>query len=152
MIIFRSGRDVLEFAIAREVESYEFYMESAEQVEDPMLIKAFEYLAQEELKHKGKLELEVMKTGRVVATAVNVVWPEAGDYTVDIEPEPNVAYQNLLNLAMQKEKASLRFYINLAATAENKNFREMLLSLAEEEARHKALLEIKYDDILLKEN
>ncbi|MHC4748106.1 MAG: ferritin family protein, partial [Planctomycetota bacterium] len=106
----------------------------------------------EELKHKGKLELEVMKTGRVVATAVNVVWPEVADYKVDIEPEPNVACQNLLNLAMQKEKASLRFYIDLAATAENENFREMLLSLAEEEARHKTLLEIKYDDILLKEN
>ncbi len=149
---FCSGRDVLEFAIAREAESYEFYMDSAEQVEDPALVKAFESLAQEELKHKGKLELEVMKTGRVVTTAVNVIWPEVADYRVDIEPEPNVAYQNLLNLAMQKEKASLRFYIDLAATAENRNFRDTLLSLAEEEARHKALLEIKYDDILLKEN
>jgi rubrerythrin len=63
-----------------------------------------------------------------------------------------MAYQNLLNLAAQKEKASLKFYINLAATVENRNFRDTLLSLAEQEARHKALLEIKYNDILLKEN
>ncbi len=152
MRIFRSGRDVLEFAIAREVESYEFYMDSAEQTENPTLVKAFEYLAQEELKHKDRLELEVMKKNEVVTTAVNVIWPEDGDYGVDTEPEPNVAYQNLLNLAAQKEKASLRFYIDLAATAEYRNFRDTLLSLAEEEARHKALLEIKYDDILLKEN
>jgi rubrerythrin len=152
MRTFCSRRDVLEFAIAREVESYEFYMDSAAKVEDPMLVKAFEYLAQEELKHKGRLELEVMKKGEVVTAAVNVIWPEAGDYKVDTEPEPNAAYQNLLNLAAQKEKASLKFYINLAATAENRNFRDTLLSLAEEEARHKTLLEIKYNDIMLKEN
>ena len=34
-----------------------------------------EYLAQEELKHKDKLELEVMKTGRVVATASSELNP-----------------------------------------------------------------------------
>lgn len=152
MKIFRSTRDVLEFAIAREVESYDFYMDSAAKVEDPTLVKAFEYLAQEELKHKERLELEIIKKGEVVATAVNVIWPEGGDYGADTEPEPNVAYQNLLNLAAQKERASLRFYINLAATAENRNFRDILLSLAEEEARHKILLEIKHDDMLLKEN
>jgi rubrerythrin len=149
---FCSGRDVLEFAIAREVESYEFYMDSAEQTENPTLIKTFEYLAREELKHKDRLELEVMKKGEVATTAVSVVWPEAGYYEADIKPEPNAAYQNLLNLAMQNEKASLRFYLDLATMTENENFREMLLELAEEEARHRALLAIKCDDILLKGN
>ena len=43
-------------------------------------------------------------------------------------------------------------YTTLADLADNEQAREVLLSLAQEEAKHKLHFEIEYDDLILKEN
>ena len=53
--------EILEFAIAREAEAVHLYMAMAERVKDPATVKFFEDLVSEELEHKSRLELEVMK-------------------------------------------------------------------------------------------
>ncbi len=58
--------EILEMAVAREVDANRFYLALAERVENPRIRKVFEKLAAEELEHKAKIELEIMKTGRVV--------------------------------------------------------------------------------------
>jgi len=49
-------------------------------------------------------------------------------------------------LAMQKEKAAFRLYTALAGMTDDPDIREMMLTLANEEARHKLRLEIEYDE------
>ncbi len=58
--------ELLELAIHREVEAYHFYMALAEQVDDPEMREVLQDFAREELEHKEKLELEVLKTGKTM--------------------------------------------------------------------------------------
>jgi len=74
------------------------------------------------------------------------------DYTVDIEPSPNMDYQSAIILAMKKEKAAFRLYTNLASKMQDPELRNMFMSLAQEEAKHKLRFEIEYDDEVMKEN
>jgi len=58
--------EVLEFAISREVEARNFYLSLAERVGDAQLSGILRVLADEELEHKAKLEMEFMKSGIAV--------------------------------------------------------------------------------------
>jgi rubrerythrin len=138
-----SIEEILELAIDREVEAYRLYMDLASRTATPMTRKMFEDLAQEELEHKGKLELEVLKTGKVLRTAkLNL-----SDYMTSDEPKIDMDYKDILVGAIQKEKISFRLYVDLAAAVEDGESHEVLLSLAEEEAKHKLRFEIEYDNL-----
>ena len=65
---FESEYDILKFAIDREAKANRFYVALAQRVDDPEMQEVFEMLAQDELEHKAKLELEVMKIGKVIAS------------------------------------------------------------------------------------
>jgi len=54
----------------------------------------------------------------------------------------------MLLLAMEKEKASFRTYVNLVANARDEQTQELLLALAEEEVKHKLRFETEYDLLL----
>ena len=145
-----SDSGILEFAITKEVEAYHFYMAMARRVDAANMREVFEELAQEELGHKARLELEIIKTGRVMTAQEE---PQAGpdsDYIVD---EDNVLldmdYTDMLLLGMEKEEASFRTYVNLVANARDVQAQELLLVLAEEEVKHKLRFQTEYD-ILIK--
>jgi len=147
-----SVEEILEYAITREVEANEFYLALADRVENPAMGELILEFAKEELEHKAKLELEVMKRGKVVAEDEDAVELKLTDYIVDVVDNPAMDYKDLLLLGMKKEKTSFRLYIDLAAIIQDEELRETLLSLAEEEARHKVQLEIDYDEVVLRKN
>jgi rubrerythrin len=151
MVEFDSVDEILEFAIARELEANQLYTALAERMPNPVVRKMFEELAEEELEHKAKLELEVMKEGRVVVAGA-VSGFEISDYVADVESVPDMDYKDVLIFGMKKERNALRLYIDLAAIVESKDSREMLLSLAEEEATHVARFEMEYNNVMLKDN
>ncbi|MBE0664574.1 MAG: rubrerythrin, partial [Candidatus Aminicenantes bacterium] len=74
------------------------------------------------------------------------------DYLVDILPTPDMDYQEALIVAMRREKASFKFYNDLAAMAEDEPMRETFLDLAQEEAKHKLRLETWYEKEIYTEN
>jgi rubrerythrin len=143
-----SVEEILDFAIEREVESQDFYMKLAERMENPAMQKVFESFAKEELGHK--LKLEAVKQGGVLFGQKEVRSLGIADYVVDIETRPDMDYAEALVVAMKKEKAAYRLYLDLAAVAEDEELTEMFLSLAQEEAKHKLRFEIEYDDVVLK--
>jgi len=147
---FESVEEVLEFAIAREMESQDFYMKLAERMENPAMQKVFENFAAEELGHR--LKLEAIKRGHILLGQEEVKSLEIADYVVDVEPRPDMDYAEVLVVAMKKEKAAYRLYLDLAAAAEDEELTDMFLLLAQEEAKHKLRFEIEYDDIVLKED
>jgi rubrerythrin len=143
--------EVLDFAIEREIEANKFYTELAKRMEDSAMRKVFEEFAKEELGHKAKLE--AAKAGQFqMAQTEKVQSLNIADYVVDVEPKPDMDYADALVVAMKKEKASYRLYLDLAEQVDNEELKSTLLWLAGEEANHKLRFEIEYDDVVLKED
>ena len=143
--------EILEFAIEREISASEFYMEVAEQVEKAEVRDLFRELAKVELEHKAALELELMKEGLVSKTEGRISTIEAGDYLVAGEVREDMDYKDVLVMAIEKERASFRFYVDLVGVFEEESLNEMLLSLAEEEARHIVRFEMQYNEAIEEE-
>ncbi|MDD5326507.1 MAG: ferritin family protein [Phycisphaerae bacterium] len=143
MTKFGSVNEVLEFAIAREIEANLFYVRLAEMVKNPELVKILSCLAHEEEEHKKKLE--AVKAGEAAIGEEEIRNLHIADYLLDIEPHPDMDYTELFVVAMKKEDLSYQLYTNLAAISLKKDLRDTFLKLAQEEAGHKSRLEEKYD-------
>ncbi len=142
-----SDQEILEFAIYRENEAYNFYMAISERVQSPQIRKVFEDLADEELEHKAKLELEVTKTGRTVSTELEPPRP-ASEYIITNDLAPlDMDYSDVLLLGIEKEEAAFRTYIKLIGSIHDEQSREVLLSLAQEEVKHKLRFETEYNNL-----
>ena len=140
-----SDNEILEFAIAREMEAYQLYMTLAERAGNPGMRKVFEDLAKEELDHKEKLELEIMKTGQTVPMTPKFNVPE-GEYVIpEGQLQSDMDYKDMLLLGIKKEEESFRIYIDLIQRVHDEESREVLLALAEEEVKHKLRFELEYD-------
>ena len=63
-----------------------------------------------------------------------------------------MTYAESLVFAMKKEKAAFKLYSKLAERAPNVNLKNIFLSLAVEESKHKLRFEIEYDEYVLREN
>ena len=74
------------------------------------------------------------------------------DYHVDIIPKSDMTYQDLLTIAMKKEKGAFKLYTDLANKISDPKIKEIFLGLAQEEAKHKLRFEIEYDEFILKDN
>ena len=146
---FESADEILDFAIAREIEANQFYTELAKKADNPAMRKVFAGFAKEEAGHKAKLE--AVRRGDLAMKAESVRSLGIADYVVDIEPKKDMSYADVLVVAMKKEKAAYRLYLDLAAIAEAEELTDTFLALAQEEAKHKLRFEIEYDDYVLKE-
>ena len=142
--------EVIELAIRREVQAAEFYTTLARRVSDTQMRGLFERLALEELEHKAKLELEMIKEGFVARTVGRLIDVDLPDYVSELEIGPEVEYKDILTLAIRKERRSFRLYVQLASLASEEPVREALMELAEEEARHLVQVEAEYNRLMSK--
>jgi rubrerythrin len=136
--------DILRVGIARETEANVFYNLLSQYVNNPEIVQICKEFAAEELEHKANLELELFKLGETTAKNSKIT-SKPLDYMVDLSKIMNLNYPDLLILAMAKEKEAFRFYIELYSLTDKQEFREVLMEMAEEEARHKLRFEIQYD-------
>ena len=74
------------------------------------------------------------------------------DYLVDVQPKPNMPYEDALILAMKREKNAFKLYMDLAEVAPNDSLQKIFTSLALEESKHKLRFELEYDEFVLREN
>jgi len=142
--------EILEFAISREIQAREFFLELARRVTRPSFQKFFEELADEESEHKEKLELEIMKLGKTVSDETEYTGANKEFIISDTRMLDNMDYKDILLLGMDKEEASFRTYVNLLSSVREQSSRELLLALAEEEVRHKLRFQTEYDFITRK--
>ncbi len=138
--------EVLEFAIAREIEAHELYMYIAQRVETLVMRKVCEEFAKEELEHKAKLEFEMMKAGKVVSRSEQPVL-NISDYIGEPGDPIDMNYRELLVFAIKKEETSIRLYSDLANIVGDEESREVLLALADEENQHRLRFELEYNII-----
>jgi rubrerythrin len=107
--------------------------------------------AREEQGHKAKLQ--AVKDGKLLLSSEEkIIDLKIGDHLVDVETTGDLDFQQALIVAMKAEKAAFKLYTDLAAAADSADLKEMLLSLAQEEAKHKLRFEVEYDDLVMKEN
>ena len=151
MSTFDSFEHIIDFAIEKEIEATHFYTDMAKQMKNLEMRNVFESFAAEEAGHKAKLE-GIKQSKEIHPAAQNVADLHIADYVVEVEPGPEMDYQDALVLAMKKEKAAFRLYPDLANQVGNEEHKSIFLSLAQEEAKHKLRFEIEYDEIVLKEN
>ena len=112
--------------------------------------EVFSDFAAEEDGHR--LRLEHVKAGKGGLGMVREVRDlSIGDFIVDEDPYPEMDYASALVLAMKKEKKAFKLYLELADLYEEGDMRQLFLSLAQEEAKHKLRFEIEYDDNFLAE-
>jgi desulfoferrodoxin-like iron-binding protein len=148
---FKSVHEILDFAIEKEEEARQFYLEWSGKLENKGLREQFVQFAAEENKHKEKLQ-RVKSGSTFKPSAKQVTDLKIVDYLVDIVPTPDMDYQEALIVAMRREKASFKFYNDLAAMAGDEAMRDTFLALAQEEAKHKLRLETWYEKDIYTEN
>jgi rubrerythrin len=142
MARFDSVDSILDFAIQREEEAYNLYKDLAGRMDRRELQEVFESFAREEQRHKAKLES--VKAGETPAPSTTKVTSlDMSDYLADVDPGPDMEYQDALIVAMKKEKAAFKLYNDLAAAAEDETLRGLFPGLAQEEAKHKLRFEIE---------
>jgi len=150
---FSSADDVLDFAIEQEIAAQKFYHDLAKSVAIPEMKEVFKGFQIEEKGHQAKLEAAKSKGSLASATSpADIQDLGLADYLIDVEPTANMDYQDALVLAMKKEKAAYRLYIDLAELSKSKEMRDTFLLLAQEEAKHKLRFEIEYDDLVFHED
>jgi len=148
---FQTINDILDFAIEQEQEAVDFYRGLAANAATRDMQAVFEEFAHEEIRHKTRL-LDIKDKGLYHMEQANVKDLKIADYLVGVKPSPGMTYSEALVLAMKKEKAAFKLYINLSERAQNSEMKNVFLSLAQEESKHKLRFELEYDEFILREN
>jgi len=148
---FDSVDAILDFAIGEEQKAADFYTKLASTASKPNIREMFTQFANEEKGHKAKLR--AARQGKLLLkSSEKILDLKIGDHLEEIEFTPNLDFQDALIIAMKAEKNAFRLYSSMARQADDPGIRDMLLALAQEEAKHKLRFEIEYDDLVFTED
>ena len=144
---FKTIEDVIAYAVEKEREAAEFYENLSKNEEFSVAKKTFAEFAVEERKHEALFadlgnNLEKLET-------YEYKWVpdiKRSDYMTELTYEPGMGYVDILRMAMKREEQALRFYNDVAGKVEDEQFIKVCKVLAQEEAKHKNILETIYDD------
>ncbi len=142
---FKTVDEILDFAIGQEEKAVQIYSNLADRTENERMRQVLEGYADEERGHKAKL-LAIRHGKNLMPEQQEITDLDIADYLPDVEARPDLDYMEALTLAMKAEKAAFKLYSDLAAMAEDEGVRATLLSLAQEEAKHKLRFEVEYDE------
>ncbi len=142
-------RKVIEIAISNEKEAENFYREAAARVKLSHAKKALEELAREEVGHAEFLR-------NLLETGLDEVLEGAGsdgfqdlkivDYLTIPELNAYSNYQEILTVAMHREKIAFEFYTSMAASVDDERLKRIMEKLADVEMGHKQRLEKMYEE------
>ncbi|MGC8662979.1 MAG: ferritin family protein [Thermoplasmata archaeon] len=141
--------ELLKKAIDVEEESYKFYKEAEKLARYPNVLEILELLANEELSHK-KL-LENIEKGNEIKTE-EYLDLKLSDHLIPSEKiNENSTLQEVIRVAMSREKSEYEFYMKLIKDVSNKNIQDTINFIAKQELNHKAKLENIYEELFYKE-
>ncbi len=152
MDTFEHVEAVLNFAIEREQEAVDFYVGLAARTENLSLKKTLTAFAGVEQGHKEKLlaaKDAELATGELGGDVQDM---KIADYLVDVEPGPDMSFQDALVVAMKREKAAMDLYTDLAGRVTDSGLKALFVKLAREEGAHKHSFETAYEDHYMSDN
>ena len=137
--------DLIEIAIKREEEAYDFYMDIHSKVADPRVKDTLEFIAGEEKKHKAFLvRYRDGNFGEKALRMSDVVDYRIAEYLEEPEVDENLKPEDVYLVASHRELRSHHFYTELANLHAEGDPRQMLLKIANEELKHKEKMEYLY--------
>jgi rubrerythrin len=148
---FNSINDILDFAIDAEQDAVDFYNHLAEVAKTKDMKVVFTEFAQEEIGHKARL-VKIKNEGVFALEKKDITDLKIADYIVSKVNTADMSYQDALILAMKKEKSAFKLYLELSNRAKDTQMKNLFLSLAQEESKHKLRFELEYDEFVLREN
>ncbi len=151
---FNSVEAVLKRAIQLEEEAMTLYSNAAQSVKDDAVKQRLEEMAAQERGHKAKLEDVLSGNVRWAirrSKAEPVTDLRLSDHLVGGSLDPNADYQDVLLFAARREKAAHDFYKAMGEMIEDKLTQNLFEMLAQEELRHKYVLEKTYEEVVYKD-
>ncbi|KPA12891.1 Rubrerythrin domain protein [Candidatus Magnetomorum sp. HK-1] len=146
---FKDIDEIIAYAISKEIEAEDFYLEAASQADFSGAKELFEDFAKEENKHKTLLEnLDKSQIQSFVPETVPDL--KRSDYLIDMTYEKGMGFADILRLAMKREEKANKLYLDLSQKAGMDDIRQIFEKLAQEESKHKYGLESMYDDYMAK--
>ena len=137
--------EVIDKAIQREEEAYQFYMELFDQIEDKSVKDTLEWVAAEEKTHKQFLvDYKEGKYGSKALRKSEVVHYKIAEYQEEPEIAKDMRREDVFLVASHREKRSHQFYMGLAEMHPTGEIRDMLVRMANEELKHKEKMEYLY--------
>lgn len=136
---------IIETAITREQEAYDFYMGLLGKITDDSVRHTIQFIAGEELKHKSFLE--AYRDGKYADRPLrmsDVVYYKIAEHQEEPKIKENMSRENVYLVAAHREKRSWEFYTELAELHPEGETREVLLRVANEELKHKEKMEYLY--------
>lgn len=143
--------EVIDFAIQGEKDAVGFYHELQTKTKFQAQKKMLKEYEDMEKGHIIVLE-NIRKKGMQNITVKEVTNLNISEYLVEVEPNAEMDYQDILILAMKKEEQAQKLYANMAGNFPGTELETLFLKLAAEEAEHKLQFETLYDEHVLKEN
>lgn len=148
---FESLEEIIDFAIEREKEAEEFYVDAAAEESMSGSIEMLKELAEEE--HKHVRMLTELKNKGVVRTLdrYKLKWipdMKRSNYVAEIQFKKGMAYNEILRVAIKREEKALALYNELLEKTENAEAQKLFKVLCQEEAKHKLMFETMYDDYM----
>jgi rubrerythrin len=142
-------KEIIQFAIQREIESMDFYDKASKMVKHSGTKDLFLDFMKQEEGHKRKLE--EVKAGKIVLGKIEKI-PDlkVSDYMVETELKPDISYGDILRVAMKREERSVKLYTDLNEKNQDENLKNLFTFLIQEESKHKYYIEKLYDDEVLK--
>ena len=139
--------DILDLAIQREVEAYEFYMDILGRVDDESVKDTLKFIAGEEVKHKRFLvNYREGKYGTDSLRMAQFVDYKIAEYLEEPDIDGDLRSQEVYLIAAHRENRSHQFYTELANLHAEGELQSMLLKMANEELKHKEKMEYLYSN------
>ena len=136
-------KDIIEFAVEREIEAYEFYRDAQNKVKPENLRDLFKELAEEELEHRDFLR-DFLKTD-----VEEIKLDEFSDFKISETLDKPVLsvemdFSDAIALAIKNEEEAMLMYEGLAKACLDEKEKDLFLGLMNMEQMHKARLEEVY--------
>ena len=139
--------DIIDMAIQREVEAYDFYMDIHQKVQDAAVRDTVEFIAKEEIKHKEFLiGYREGNFGPGTLRMAEVVDYKIAEYLEEPEITQGSRSEDIYLVASHREGRSHLFYMELADMHPDSELKSMLMKMANEELKHKEKMEYLYSN------
>ena len=146
-------KGVIDFALERERESQEIYLDYARKTQRIGFRQLLLSMVDMEKEHENKLkELKEGKDQSDLFSDSESVKARLTDFIAQEEFSPDMDYGDFLVLIIKREEKAEKLYEELKSFAAETEVKELFSWLAEEERKHKAWAQDRYDLEVLKDN
>lgn len=145
-------KDIVEFAIEREEDAYNFYTQARKIAKTSNAKTIFDQLAKQELRHKEKLEAIKLSSELLMDLSTLNIDDYKNDESFTPDMQYHMEYQQILLLAIKRESLSVRLYTDMRQAVHEPGGQQLFDRLIKEEEAHRDTLQMEYDAYVLTED